>query len=61
MDTLKSILKILFGIIILVLGIWVIITWSNAVWMVIKAAIAMIVCLIGLAFIIIGSSDIKNE
>ncbi|MBU1203926.1 MAG: hypothetical protein KKG60_02565 [Nanoarchaeota archaeon] len=60
METLKAILKVILGFVVLVLGVYAIISWSGSVWITLKAAIALGVTLIGLAFIIIGTSDMKN-
>jgi uncharacterized membrane protein len=64
METLKSGLKVVMGFVMIVLGAYVALScssWAQAVLDLIKAGIVLGVILVGLAFIIIGVSDLKND
>ena len=62
----KSLLKILIGLIILIVPLYLIFpgmpleTWGNAVLELIKGGITFVVLLIGIILILLGLTDIKN-
>ncbi len=61
METIKSVLRIIFGFLLLIAGVYLVMQWSQAVLVVVRAAIALFILLIGFAFIIIGFSDMKKD
>lgn len=61
METMKSVLRIIFGFLMIVAGLYLVIYWSQAVWIALKAFIALFVLLVGLAFIFIGFSDMRQD
>jgi hypothetical protein len=56
-DMLKKSMKILFGVILILVGLGSYIYWWPQLWALFKGAIGLIVALIGLVFILIGASD----
>lgn len=61
MEKIKSVLRIILGFLMFVVGVYLVIFWSNEVWMILKALIALFVLLCGFAFIIIGLSDMRSD
>lgn len=59
----KNLLKIIVGIILLIVAAWILIsfsTWTVATWRLIQGGIVLTIILIGIAFLILGFSDLKS-
>jgi hypothetical protein len=61
MSALNNLIKIIFGLILVVVAIWFGIwaNWFGAVWMLIKGGIILLVIFIGLVLLLLGFSDLK--
>lgn len=54
-----KVLSILIGLILIVLGIWAISAWAPAVVIFIKAAVALMLVIIGLGIFVFGLSELR--
>jgi len=65
MDIIKNLFKIVLGIFLVFLALWLSITYNQAGWWtatlsLIKGGIILLVILIGLMLLLVGFSDLKN-
>ena len=65
MDVVKNLFKIILGILLIFVALWLSITynqygWWNATLILIKGGIVILVVLIGLVLLLVGFSDLKN-
>ena len=61
MSALNNLIKIIFGLILIVVAVWFGIWagWFNAVWVLIKGGLVLLVIFIGLILLLLGFSDLK--
>lgn len=62
-DVAKNLAKIILGIILIIIAVWVIVSyksWLAATWSLIQGGIIIGVILVGIALLILGFSDIKG-
>ena len=56
-ETAKKYMKIIFGLILILVGLGSYMYWYRDLWTLFKGAIGLIIAMIGLVFILIGASD----
>ncbi|MCD4666860.1 hypothetical protein K8R47_03555 [archaeon] len=60
MDLAKSLFKVIFGLLLIVGGVYLISIWWPSVWTLIKGSVGIIIGLIGLLLLLLGFSDMKE-
>ena len=65
MDVIKNLFKIVLGVVLIFLALWLSVTynqygWWTATLSLIKGGIVVLVVLIGLVLLLVGFSDLKN-
>ena len=65
MDAVKNLFKIILGILLIFVALWLSITYNQYGWWtatlnLIKGGIVILVVLIGLVLLLVGFSDLKN-
>ena len=61
MDIVKALLKVFFGLLLMLAGIFGIVKWWGPFLTLLKGSIPVLVILIGLIFLLVGFSDMKSE
>ena len=65
MDIIKNLFKVVLGVVLIFLALWLSIVynqygWWTAALSLIKGGIVILVVMIGLVFLLVGFSDLKN-
>ena len=65
MDVVKNLFKIILGVLLIFIALWLSITYNQYGWWtatlnLIKGGIVILVVLIGLVLLLVGFSDLKN-
>jgi hypothetical protein len=61
MDAVKALLKLFFGLLLILVGVWGLYNWWSEFLILLKSSIPAFVALLGLIFILVGISDMKSD